>query len=132
MARWLSVVAHALIGWAICGATVGVGRALMSVQSTLPVHAVVAPGAFALLTWHHCRRHPASPAATALAMVSIVAGLDVLLVAPVFELSYAMFRSIIGTWVPFASMFAGELPCRTCAHAARVTRTVYSLETRES
>jgi hypothetical protein len=39
-------------------------------------------------------------------MTAIVVGLDALVVAPFFEGSYAMFRSVIGTWVPFASIAA--------------------------
>jgi hypothetical protein len=30
-------------------------------------------------------------------------------VAPIFERSYAMFRSLNGTWVPFASIFLASL-----------------------
>ncbi len=101
-----SVVVHALVGWVVCGATIGVGRQLVSMQATLIIHAVVAPVVFALLTWHYFTRFPeSSPARTALAMLAIVVGLDALLVAPVFERSYAMFASILGTWVPFASIF---------------------------
>ena len=32
--------------------------------------------------------------------------LDALIVAPLFERSYAMFRSAIGTWLPFLAIFA--------------------------
>jgi len=35
-------------------------------------------------------------------MVGMVIGLDAGLVAPVFERSYEMFRSVLGTWIPFA------------------------------
>ncbi len=116
MTRQLSVVVHGLVGWAICGATVVVGRQLISMQATLWIHAAVAPVAFALLTEHHFRRFPASSAVrTALAMLAIVVGLDALLVAPVFERSYAMFTSVLGTWVPFALIFAASY----CAGSVR-------------
>ncbi len=105
MSGQVSVVIHALVGWAICGATVAVGRQVVSMQATLWIHAVVAPAAFALLTRHHFKRFPSSSAAkTALAMVAIVVGLDAGLVAPAIERSYAMFGSVLGTWVPFASI----------------------------
>ncbi len=124
MARWLSVVAHALVGWAICGATVAVGREVISMQTTLVVHAVVAPLAFALLTWHHYTHHPgSSEKGTALVMVSIVVGLDAVLVAPLMERSYAMFRSVLGTWVPFASIFAASYLAGR-AHRRMTTRQV--------
>ena len=107
MSKQISVVIHGVVGWAICGATIGVGRQVISMEATLLIHAVVAPLAFGLLTWHHCKRFPASSAGrTALMMFGIVVGLDGLVVAPLFERSYAMFRSVIGTWVPFASILA--------------------------
>jgi hypothetical protein len=31
--------------------------------------------------------------------------MDATIVAPVFEKSYAMFASILGTWLPFPSIF---------------------------
>jgi drug/metabolite transporter superfamily protein YnfA len=106
MRRHWSVIGHALAGWFVCGATVGVGRLVLSLHTTLILHAAVAPIAFGLLAWHHFRRYPDSPpAATALAMLSIVVGLDALLVAPIFERSYAMFGSLLGTWLPFLLIF---------------------------
>jgi hypothetical protein len=38
--------------------------------------------------------------------ISFVIVLDATAVAPVFEKSYAMFSSILGTWLPFLSIFA--------------------------
>ena len=106
MPRRRSVIGHALAGWLVCGATVGVGRQILSLHATLIVHATVAPLAFGLLAWHHFTRYPDSlPVVTGLAMLSIVVGLDALLVAPVFERSYAMFGSVLGTWFPFLLIF---------------------------
>jgi len=74
-------------------------------NTTLVVHAVVAPLAFGMLSWLFFKQFPqTSPAAVSLAMVSIVIALDALVVAPLFERSYAMFRSLPGTWIPFASI----------------------------
>lgn len=102
MNRQTSLVIHGLIGWAICGATIGIGRQLLPMNVTLIVHALVAPVAFGLLTWNHTRRFPESSARIiALSMVGMVIGLDAGLVAPVFERSYKMFRSVLGTWIPF-------------------------------
>jgi hypothetical protein len=51
------------------------------------------------------RRHPdATPLKTSLVLVAIVIGLDASVVAPVIEHSYVMFRSPLGTWIPFASI----------------------------
>ena len=109
MKEWASLIGHAVVGWALCGATVGIGRQFVSMDTTLLVHAAVAPTVFALLTWHHVSWYPKSSAAvTAVAMLLTVVGLDALVVAPLFEHSYAMFTSVIGTWVPFASIFVAS------------------------
>ncbi len=109
MGKTVSVVIHGVVGWAICGATVAVGRLVVSMQTTLIVHAVVAPLAFGLLTWHHFSDSPgSSPRSVALSMAGIVVGLDALFVAPVLERSYEMFRSVLGTWIPFGSILAAS------------------------
>jgi len=109
VSRRVSVVVHAIIGWAICGATIGVGRQIMSMDATLAVHAVVAPLAFGLLTWHHFVRYPtSSPLPTSLAMLGVVVLLDALVVAPFLERSYVMFRLFTGTWLPFGLIWASS------------------------
>jgi drug/metabolite transporter superfamily protein YnfA len=93
-------------------------------DTVLVVHAAVAPLAFGLLGWHHFRRHPgAAVLPTAAAMLAIVVALDALVVAPLFEHSYAMFRSFAGTWLPFGLIFgatylAGRMVRRAKAGAA--------------
>lgn len=109
MIRPVDLGIHGVIGWAICGATIGVGRQLVSMDTTLVIHALVAPLAFGLLTWNYFRRHPDSGAgAIALTMLGVVVGLDAPVVAPFIERSYAMFRSMLGTWIPFASILASS------------------------
>jgi hypothetical protein len=109
MTRHVDLTIHGVIGWAICGASIGVGRQLTSMDATLVIHAAVAPFAFGFLTWDYFRRHPDSrPGTIALTMIGIVVGLDALVVAPFFERSYAMFRSVLGTWIPFGSILASS------------------------
>jgi len=101
------VIAHAVVGWAFCGMLVGVGRRFLPMQATLVLHAIGAPLGFALISHFYYRKFAyTSPAQTAAPFLGVVAGLDLLLVAPVFEKSYAMFSSVLGTWVPFALIFA--------------------------
>lgn len=105
MTKAIVLVAHALLGWAACGATIALGRQAFEMRTTLVIHAVVAPAVFGLLSWRYFRRHPgSSPLGTAIAMLGVVVGLDAFLVAPLFERSYAMFSSVLGTWIPFASI----------------------------
>ncbi len=98
----ITLMGFALAGWLICGATIGIGRQVMSMEATLIVHAVVAPVAFLGLAWWYSRLFPAtSPKRVSGIMLGIVVGLDAFLVAPFLERSYAMFGSWLGTWLPF-------------------------------
>jgi hypothetical protein len=81
--RRVILILHGLVGWAICGATIGVGRQVVSMDTTLLIHAAVAPLAFGLLTWLFFRWFPKySGLAVALTMLSVVVVLDALSVAP--------------------------------------------------
>ncbi|MBM3129437.1 MAG: hypothetical protein FJ009_12525 [Chloroflexi bacterium] len=105
-AQVLVLAIHALIGWALCGAIMGIGRAVTTLDNTLIIHAVATPIVFALISWiYHTRFGNTAPLQTALIFVGIVVGMDAFLVAPVFEKSFEMFTSLIGTWVPFALIF---------------------------
>ena len=104
------ILAHGIIGWAFCGAIVGIGRQMLSMQTTLVIHAIGAPLGFALLSLLYYRRFGfTSPLQTAVLFLSIVVVLDLFLVAPVFEKSFHMFSSVLGTWIPFALIFAATL-----------------------
>jgi hypothetical protein len=103
----VAMLLHALAGWAYCGMLIGVGRRLLSLDATLVVHAIGAPIGFALLSLLYFKRFAwTTPLQTAVAFLTVVVAMDVLLVAPVFEGSYAMFASPLGTWIPFALIFA--------------------------
>ena len=101
------VIGHGAVGWAYCGALIGVGRQVLSMHSTLILHAIGAPVGFAIISRFYYRRFAyTSPVQTAAAFLGVVVFLDLFLVAPMFEKSYAMFSSILGTWIPFALIFA--------------------------
>ena len=103
----LVLVVHALIGWAYCGLLVGIGRQVWSLDTALVVHAMGAPIGFALLSLVYFKRYAyTTPLQTALILLAVVVGLDALLVAPVFERSFAMFTSPLGTWIPFGLILA--------------------------
>ncbi len=96
----------ALVGWALCGATVAIGRAVTSLRNALIAHAVAAPLVFAAASWVSFSRHPiTTPLETAAVYTALVMALDAGVVAPLFEKSYAMFASVLGTWIPFGLIF---------------------------
>ena len=103
----LTIFVYALIGWALCFATMGIGQALLPMQTVLIIHAIAAPIFFALLSVSYFKRfNYTTPMQTALLFVGIVIGLDFFVVALLILRSTEMFTSLLGTWIPFALIFA--------------------------
>lgn len=100
------LIAHALVGWALCFATIGIGMRLASVETALIVHAIGAPIYFAGVSRVYFTRFAfTTPIQTAALFTAIVMGLDFFLVALVILRSLDMFASPLGTWIPFALIF---------------------------
>lgn len=101
---------HALAVWALCGATIALGRAFLPMQATLVVHAILAPIFAAAASWAYSSRfgYP-GPLASATVFLAFIAGLDLFVVALLIERSLDMFRSALGTWIPFALIFLAAL-----------------------
>lgn len=107
MKKTAIILAHALVGWALCGATMKLGLALASENTALTLHAVVAPVFFALISLLYFRRfHFTRPLVTASIFVGVVVFMDVFVIAPFVEKSFEMFVSFTGTWLPFVLIFA--------------------------
>ncbi len=105
--KLLTIVVYALIGWALCFATMGIGQALLPMQMALIIHAIAAPIFFVLLSMSYFKRfNYTTPLLTALLFVGIVIGLDFSVVSLLILRSMEMFTSILGTWVPFMLIFA--------------------------
>ncbi len=101
------ILGHALAGWALCAATMGIGMKLFSLLTALVIHAIGAPVFFALVSWNYFRRFRfTTPAQTAAIFVLMVVFLDFFTVALVIQRSLAMFASVLGTWIPFVLIFA--------------------------
>jgi hypothetical protein len=99
-------LAFALLGWGICGAIIGIGRSLTSMQNTLIIHAVAVPIVFGGLAWVYFRFFGYTTAMqTALFFTGLAVLLDATIIALLVEKSYAMFASILGTWIPFGLIF---------------------------
>jgi len=104
------ILVHALIGWTLCDATMVIGMKLTSMQNILIIHAIGAPIYYALVSLVYFRRFNFTrPFTTALIFVGFVIFVDFLLVALVINRSLVMFTSLLGTWIPFALIFASTL-----------------------
>ena len=78
----------------------------MPMEGALAVHAAAAPIIAGALAYLHARCCAVTtPLVTGLVFVGVPAVLDAALIAPFVERSWDMFRSPIGTWIPFALMF---------------------------
>ncbi len=106
---WVSLILLALVVWAACGGVIAVGRRVSSMQTTLIVHLFAAAAfAFAAGVAHRLLAPNFDAVTRAAAMTSLIVALDALVVAPLFERSYAMFRSLLGTWIPFVAIFVAR------------------------
>jgi len=118
--KLMGLAVHAFIIWLACGLTVALGRGMLDLETTLWVHAAVAPTVAALVSLFYFRRASATtPFRAAVFFLLFVVILDAALVAPVFERSYAMFSSFLGTWLPFASIFLATYVTGTIASGRR-------------
>lgn len=100
------VLAHAFVGWALCGATMGIGMATMSIENALIVHAIGAPLFFVGVSLvYFSKFNYTTPLQTAIIFVSFVIATDFFVVALLINRSLEMFTSLLGTWIPFVLIF---------------------------
>ncbi len=103
---FIIILIHAFIGWALCGAIIGIGMQVTSIENTLIIHAIGAPIIFAIVSLIYFKKfNYTSPLQTAIIFLSFVIFMDFFIVALLIEKSLEMFESIIGTWLPFALIF---------------------------
>ncbi len=106
----LTLIIHAFIGWALCAATMGIGMAVTTLETTLIIHAIGAPIYFAAVSAvYFTRFRYTRPLPTALIFVGFVMVVDFFVVALLINKSLAMFASPLGTWIPFALIFTSTL-----------------------
>ena len=78
----------------------------MKMETVLIIHAIAAPLFAAAVSAVYFRRfNYTKPLTTAIIFLLFVMLLDSGLVAPVFEKSFVMFKSLPGTWIPFGLIY---------------------------
>ena len=107
MLKKISIIAiFGLVGWGLCGAIIGIGRSLTTMEATLIIHAIAVPIIFGILSYfYHRFFHYTRPYQTGLIFTGMAMLLDAGVIAPFAEKSFAMFASILGTWIPFGLIF---------------------------
>lgn len=115
------ILLHALVGWGVCGAIIFIGRSVISMQTTLIIHAIAVPIVFGLIAWLYFTRFAyTTPLQTAGIFLGFVLFMDSGIIAPFVEKSFAMFTSndsILGTYIPLilivtATFLVGKLTSR--------------------
>ena len=100
------ILIFAFIGWILCFAVIGIGRKVTTMNKTLIAHAIAAPLIFVGLSLvYFTFFNFTSPLETAIIFTAFIIIMDFIVVALIIEKSYDMFKSLIGTWIPFASIF---------------------------
>lgn len=100
------ILAFAFLGWLFCGTVIAIGKKVASLEAVLVIHAISAPVIFGIISAVYYKKFGGtSPLYTAVFFLLFIVSMDVFVVAPFFEKSYAMFRSILGTWIPFMLIF---------------------------
>lgn len=70
------------------------------------IHALAAPVIFAMISMFYFKRvNHFSPLFIATFFLGFVVIMDIVVMAALIEKDFSMFRSIIGTWVPFFTIF---------------------------
>lgn len=106
MKKFVFIFAHGVVGWLLCGATIGIGFTLTSEDTALIIHAIAAPIIFGVVSWNYFRRfHYTSPKATAFLFLSVTIFLDFFLAGLLIQGNLVMFTSFLGTWLPFGLIF---------------------------
>ena len=100
------IVNHAFIGWVMCAAIMGIGMQIFSMKTTLIIHAIGGPVGFLILSLIYFKNfNYTSPLQTATIFIGFIIFMDFFLIALLIEKSFAMFKSPLGTWIPFALIF---------------------------
>ncbi len=105
--KTMIILTHAFIGWVLCGATMGIGMAAISLVAALIVHAIGAPIFFTVISYFYFKKFNfTTPIQTALIFVCFIIIMDFFIVALLINHSLNMFASLLGTWIPFILIFA--------------------------
>jgi len=106
MRKLVIILVHAFVGWGLCGAIMGIGMGVTSLESTLIIHAIGAPIIFIVISLIYFKKfNYTTPLQTAIVFVSFAVFMDVSVVSLLINKSFEMFASILGTWIPLALIF---------------------------
>jgi hypothetical protein len=104
--KGMTILVLAFVGWAICAAIIGVGMTVSSQMNALIAHAIGAPIVFAMISLFYFKKfNYTTPIQTAVIFLAFVVLMDFFVMAFAIMRSFAMFTSVLGTWIPFVLIF---------------------------
>ena len=104
--RIVTILVFALVGWALCAAVMGIGMGMTIEDNALVIHAIAAPVIFGVLSFVYFKKFNYTPALkTAIIFVLFVIFMDFFVVALLVLKNFEMFKSFLGTWLPFLLIF---------------------------
>jgi len=102
----LIILIHAFIGWGFCGLTMAIGMQYTSIEYALVLHAISAPIIFGFISFIYFKKFGfTNPLQTGIIFVVFIILMDFFIVALLVEKNFDMFKSLLGTWVPFVLIF---------------------------
>jgi hypothetical protein len=102
----LKLLPYAFVGWMLCGAIIGIGRELTTIENALIIHLIGVPVIFVVLTkMYYKKNNKLFSLQLAIFMLSLVIMMDFFVVSLMVEKNFNMFKSLVGTWIPFILMF---------------------------
>ena len=100
------IAIHTLIGWALCAAIIGIGINVTTMETTLIVHVIGVPIIFGIISlFYFSKFNYTTPLVTGIIYLGSALLIDFFVVALLLEKSFDMFKSLIGTWIPFVLIF---------------------------
>ncbi len=104
------IILHALVGWALCGAVMGVGQALLPKMIAMIIHLIATPVVIGVISANYYKRFNfTTPLMTAFIFTIFIILMDffvvALLIMKKMEMFTSGFYSLIGTWLPFCLIF---------------------------
>jgi hypothetical protein len=101
-----TLLVHGLLGWGLCAAVMGIGRALLPLEDALLLHVFAAPVSFVFVSRNYFRKFAyTTPLQTAFVFLAVVLLADFFIVVPMITHSLEMFASVLGVWGPVVLMF---------------------------
>ena len=102
---WGSLIICGLVLWGVSGGVYAMGREVWPAEMPEAVRLVVAPAVASAVTVAHKLLAPDFSALIRAAVLALlVAALDALVLAPVVDRNYAMFRGALAEWLPLAAI----------------------------